>query len=129
MDVKNVLIVDDEKHIRRILGLFLKPVGYTAHEAGNKTEALAKAEEMGVSIDVITMDYDMPDGDGLETALELREKGIGCPILFLTGGPSNRVKIDAQSEILEPYRFLEKPVRKDPLRAAVEELYQQSLRD
>ncbi|HVE93938.1 MAG TPA: response regulator transcription factor [Acidimicrobiales bacterium] len=82
-----VLIVDDEALVRVTLG---RTIGRQADmlvigEAGDGPAAIALVEARAP--DVVVMDVTMPGPSGIETALELRARGIRTPILFFTGDP------------------------------------------
>ncbi|QTX32468.1 response regulator [Aminithiophilus ramosus] len=67
---RRVLVVDDEKAIRRLLDLALSPQGYAVFEAASAAEGLARAIE--VRPDLILLDLGLPDRDGREFIEELR---------------------------------------------------------
>lgn len=75
-----VLVVDDDKDIRRILKIYLINAGYDVITAGNGQETLNILDE---SIKLILLDVMMPDMDGLEVCMKIREK-YNMPIIFLT---------------------------------------------
>jgi Response regulators consisting of a CheY-like receiver domain and a winged-helix DNA-binding domain len=84
-----VLIVDDEEDILNLLRDYFEINGYTVMIARNGAEALRQAER---SPDIILLDINMPDLDGLEVCKKLRNH-ISCPILFLTARVSDADKI------------------------------------
>ena len=67
----NILIVDDEKPIRRFLRASLQGHGYTVFEAATGAEALQQAA--ACHPDVIILDLGLPDMDGAEVTRRLRE--------------------------------------------------------
>src|SRR5438105_1279783 len=68
---KHILIADDEKNIRFMLGTALRSVGYRISEATNGREALASLE-MEVP-DVMILDLSMPQVDGMGVLQELKD--------------------------------------------------------
>lgn len=58
------------------------------------------------SFDMIFLDYQMPDLDGMEVARQLRSRSCMCSIVFVTAYPS----FVFESFEVQPYRFLVKPV-------------------
>ena len=87
-----ILVVDDEKAIRRFLRVSLSAQGYHIFEARNAEEAL----EMSVSShpDIILLDLGLPDRDGVEVAGELRKR-VKTPIIILTVREDEKSKIAA----------------------------------
>lgn len=76
----SILIVDDEKEIRKMLETYFSLEGYTVYTANNGAEAL---EKISKGCDLILLDVNMPDMDGYEVCERIREY-VSCPILFLT---------------------------------------------
>ena len=66
---ETILIVDDEKLVRRLLVSTLSDAGYTCLEAGNAGDALAQLKNRGVS--VVLLDIIMPDKSGIELLNEV----------------------------------------------------------
>ena len=87
----NVLIVDDDPHIRELIRHFLQNEGLTVHEASDGVEALAKLESVKVAL--VILDIMMPNMDGWELCRKLREH-YDFPLLMLTakGETSQKIK-------------------------------------
>ncbi|MFL6859031.1 MAG: response regulator transcription factor [Allosphingosinicella sp.] len=76
-----ILIVDDDAHIREVLGFALGKAGMETREAGDGEAALAEVERSRP--DLVVLDINMPRMDGLEVCRRLRAMG-DLPILFLS---------------------------------------------
>jgi two-component system, OmpR family, KDP operon response regulator KdpE len=76
-----VLVVDDDRAIRRFLKVTLRANGYMVFEAGGARAALAAVE--AVRPDVIILDLGLPDESGVEVARRLRVREQ-IPILVLS---------------------------------------------
>ena len=76
-----VLVVDDDPHIRQLLVFALEKAGLTAREAEDGEAAITAVAEL--QPDLVVLDINMPKLDGLEVCRRLRAKG-DLPILFLS---------------------------------------------
>jgi len=80
--VYNILVVDDEEYIRKLLKIELEENGYQVILAEDGEEALAKVAEN--EFDLITLDIRMPKMDGLDFLGHLREMDKDLPVIILT---------------------------------------------
>ncbi len=78
---KTILVVDDDPHIRDVVVFAVEKAGMAAREASDGRQALEKAK--GNQYDLIVLDINMPEMDGLEVCKELR-KTSDVPVLFLS---------------------------------------------
>jgi two-component system nitrogen regulation response regulator NtrX len=116
-----ILLVDDEANIRRMLAALLREEGFTVAEAPNGNAALLQLDE--VDPDVILLDLLMPPGpDGLATLASIRERGRGTPVIMMSGKAQLTDAVRAVK--LGAFQFLEKPLAPESVlvtvRAAVE---------
>jgi two-component system response regulator ResD len=100
-----ILIVDDEERIRKLLRMYLEREKYIIEEAIDGKEALEMALHKDYS--VIILDVMMPNKDGIEVCIELRESK-STPIIMLTakGEEANRVQgfeVGADDYIVKPF--------------------------
>ncbi|MBR6676495.1 MAG: response regulator transcription factor [Clostridia bacterium] len=77
-----ILIVEDDRELRRLFSHVLIKNGYTVREVGNGKEALAALESDYV--DLIISDIMMPVMDGYEFVRRLRDGGSNIPVLMIT---------------------------------------------
>jgi two-component system KDP operon response regulator KdpE len=91
-DGLRVLVVDDERAIRRYLHAALNAQGYTVHEATSGQEALSAV--VADRPDLIILDLGLPDIDGVEVTRRLRE-WTQIPILILSVREQESDKIAA----------------------------------
>ena len=78
---KNILIVDDDPHIREVVSFALEKAGMKVVEAADGAEGLSTYEKL--KSDLIVLDINMPEMDGLDVCKEIR-KTSEVPILFLS---------------------------------------------
>ena len=82
--MKKILIVEDNKDSREILGLFITKIGHQVIKASNSNEAITYAE--AETPDLILMDLDLPDADGIKTTAILKQnpKTSRIPVVAVT---------------------------------------------
>jgi DNA-binding response OmpR family regulator len=81
MDTK-ILLVDDNPNVISFIQPALERTGYSVTAAGDGLDALYQAET--ANPDLIILDIEMPELNGLEVCRQLRERGDETPIIFLT---------------------------------------------
>jgi two-component system, NtrC family, nitrogen regulation response regulator NtrX len=120
-DGAQVLLVDDEANIRRMLGALLRTEGFAVTEAPNGNSALLLLDEFDP--DVVLLDLLMPPGpDGLETLTSMRDRGAAAPVIMMSGKAQLNDAVRAVK--LGAFQFLEKPLSPEAVlvtvRAALE---------
>jgi CheY-like chemotaxis protein len=100
-ECKNVLIVDDEAAIRKLLCHVLERSGYTPLEAANGAEAIALAEGCGQSIAALVSDVVMPGMSGPELARNLELARPGIKVVLMSGYTDQPPCIDPGWEFLQ----------------------------
>jgi len=106
-----ILVVDDDKTTRKILGIYLKAKGYDVVYAENGLEAM---EKLGTeSINLVMTDLNMPYMDGHELIRTIRadERLKHIPILMVTTEADEAERIAAMNAGANGY--LVKPVSAD----------------
>lgn len=92
-----VLVVDDEAHIRKYVTLIVKTLGITSIiEATNGAEAIATYERE--KPDLVLLDVNMPQIDGIETLRRLKQIDPDAVVIMLTS-LANRQTIEGALEL------------------------------
>jgi len=78
----NILVVDDDAEIRRLLGRYLDQLGFRVVLAADHREL--EAQLAAHRIDLVVLDVLLPDGSGLEICRSLRARRPTLPIILLT---------------------------------------------
>lgn len=92
-----ILLVDDEPHIRKYVGLILKQIGQPIIvEAGNGQEAIEAYQRENP--DLVLLDVNMPIMNGTETLKKLKEIDPNCIVIMLTS-LANRSTIEEALEL------------------------------
>lgn len=109
-----ILIVEDEAHIRRFVRLTLEAEGHTVHEAENYQRGLIEAGTRRP--DLVVLDLGLPDGDGVDLIRELRQWSA-MPVIVLSARSTEASKIAALDAGADDY--LVKPFGSGELSARV----------
>ena len=120
---QRVLVADDDDDARRLIAAVLRGVGYTVAEARDGVEALDKvastvSSRQEIPFAALVSDVDMPGLSGLDVIAALRCSKLDTPVVLVTGTGDADTRSEAAQ--LGVSAYLEKPVRAESLRRAVE---------
>ncbi len=109
MEKETILVVDDEKEIRNLIGIYLENEGYKVIKASDGAEALKTLKSQQVHL--IILDVMMPNMDGMEACMKIREHK-NMPIIMLSAKSEDMDKImglttGADDYITKPFNPLE----------------------
>lgn len=90
---QSILVIDDEKAIRKTLAEILTFEGFTVDEAADGTEAVKKIREN--NYDCILCDVKMPKMDGIEVLELTREEKPDTPFIVISGHGNIETAVDA----------------------------------
>ena len=117
-----LLLIDDDVLLTRRLAAYLQERGYisrVAHSIGAAQKALLETMP-----DLIVLDWNLPDENGLSQLAKWRAAGIGVPVLMLSGNVSTNHKIGGLRGGADDY--LTKPFDIDELVVRIEVLLRRS---
>lgn len=122
MDTKTILIVDDDSHVKKILGLTIGRAGYTVMTAANGMDALAMIKEKPP--DVLITDIEMPKMSGKKLCLTIEQEMPDRKFLIIV--MTSVSERDAKSWIrdLTKAEYMEKPLSPKRIEARLGEYFQ-----
>jgi len=116
-----ILIIDDDAALRRTMRKIVERLGHVVGEAENGLMGLSLFRQG--SYDLVVTDLLMPEKEGIETIMELREEAPGVKILAVSGGMMmDRTGPLDDAEALGADASLPKPFAVDDFIAIVERL-------
>ena len=102
----NILIIDDEKSIRKTLRDILEYEGYKVTEAADGAEGLQKIKDEEFA--AILLDVKMPKMDGMEVLKELQANSNEVPVIMISGHGTMETAVEAVKK--GAYDFVQKPM-------------------
>lgn len=115
-----VLVVDDEELIAESIAEILRSEGYDAIVALSGQQALELVQEM--CPEVVISDVLMPDLDGVETAIQIRELCPEARILLFSGQAATSDLLEHAKSRGHQFELLPKPIHPTRLIAAISRL-------
>src|SRR5262245_40587984 len=112
MQNATILVVDDEELIRWSLSERLKGDGYTVVEAETGRAALERLQD---GVDLVLLDYRLPDTDGLSVLREIKKFDPDILVILLTSFVSVETAVEAMK--LGAFHFANKPFNLDEISA------------
>ena len=105
-----ILIIEDEKRIQDFLSRGLESAGYAVDTAGDGTTGVDMVH--ATEYDLIILDLNLPDMDGLQVLQKIRNRKLSPPVLILSARDAvdDRVKgleLGADDYLVKPFAFVE----------------------
>jgi DNA-binding NtrC family response regulator len=121
MATATLLIVDDEDLVRWSLRERFRRDGYAVVEAATAAGAL---EQATAAIDLVLLDYRLPDSDGLTVLRRLKELAPDTPVILMTAFSTVENAVEAMKH--GAYHYLNKPFNLDDVALTVEKALETS---
>ena len=113
--MEKILIVDDERSMRDVLGIMLKRAGYDVTVVSDGDEAIARVEKE--LFDLVITDLKMPTTSGLDVLRAVKETSPDSVVLIITAFASAESAVEAMK--LGAYDYLPKPFQIDEVQLKV----------
>jgi DNA-binding NtrC family response regulator len=114
-----ILIVDDDREMRRVLAEFLEGEGFEVIQAADATQTLERIRE--APCDVLILDKNLPDWSGVDILPTIRKLIPGTPVIVITAFGDARTHDEAFTR--GAYDLLLKPFSLDDLLEALRRAY------
>ena len=117
----NVLVIDDEKNLTLAMRRLLSAEGYVTSTAGSGEEALGMVKE--TDFDVIFLDVNMPDMNGLETFKKLSKVTPKSQVVMITGYGKTLKALVEEARELGVRTVIDKPFKISQITDAITEIF------
>lgn len=114
---EHILLVDDEPHILDAMKEKMEELGYNTLTANNGGKAIKTLKELGDKIDLVVLDYVLPDFSGIEIYQFMKKNRINCKVIMHSGKDLGRY-----ADFLEGVEFISKPADLNELSAKIREV-------
>lgn len=121
MEIKTVLVAEDEASIREFIIINLRRSGYEVLEAENGAQAIEIYQMNKETIDIALLDIMMPEIDGLEVCKQIRAENPNIGIIMLTARTQEMDKVTGLLVGADDY--VTKPFSPSELMARVDVMY------
>jgi two-component system nitrogen regulation response regulator NtrX len=113
----NILIVDDEKDIRDLIGDILKDEGYSIRLAGNSDDCMAEINDEVPSLMILDIWLKDSRMDGIDILKSVKRDNPDVPVVIISGHGNIEIAVAAIKQ--GAYDFIEKPFNIDQLMVVV----------
>ena len=120
--VGRILVVDNEEHVRSILGAIFRREGYEIHYAASGHNAVRSLQDD--SIDVVLTEVAMRDGSGIDLIERVAVEHPGLPVIVVSTVHDIRTAVDSMRR--GAYDYVVKPFERDHLIAVVQRAMEHS---
>ena len=102
-----ILIVDDNTDIRKILNELIIDAGYKTRIAANYNQALSEIDKKMPDVAILDVKLDKGDNDGIELLSHIKSKNKDVPVIIITGHANIEMAVNSLKH--GAFEFVEKP--------------------
>ena len=108
-----ILVVDDNLDIRKLISGILKDQGMTVREAANFDQALLEINKKLPDVAILDVKLDKGDNDGIELLIHLKKIDKDVPVIMISGHANVQMAVDSLK--LGAFEFIQKPFSSERL--------------
>ena len=110
---KEILVIDDNSDIRKLISSILKDQGHAVREAANYDQALLEINKKLPDVAIIDVKLDKGDNDGIELLSCLKKIDDDVPVIMISGHANVQMAVDSLK--LGAFEFIQKPFSSERL--------------
>ena len=104
---KEILVIDDNSDIRKLISGLLEDKGYKVRNAANFDQGIIEINKKLPDVAIIDVKLDKGDNDGIELLIHLKKINDDVPVIMISGHANVQMAIDSLK--LGAFEFLQKP--------------------
>ena len=108
-----ILVVDDNLDIRKLISGILKDQGMIVREAANFDQALLEINKKLPDVAILDVKLDKGDNDGIELLIRLKKIDKDVPVIMISGHANVQMAVDSLK--LGAFEFIQKPFSSERL--------------
>ena len=108
-----ILVIDDNPDIRRLISGILKDKGFVVREAANFDQAMLEINKKLPDVAIIDVKLDKGDNDGIELLVHLKRIDDDVPVIMISGHANVQMAVDSLK--LGAFEFIQKPFSSERL--------------
>jgi DNA-binding response OmpR family regulator len=120
LELKRIMIIEDEESIRGFIEINLKRYGYSVLQADNAESGIELLKEEDTTVDIVLLDVMLPGMNGFEACKEIRQWNPSIGIIMLTAKVQEMDKVHGLMNGADDY--ISKPFSPNELIARIEAL-------
>ena len=110
---KEILVIDDNSDIRKLISGILKDYGFVVRDAANYDQASLEIKKKLPDVAVIDVKLDKGDNDGIELLKYMKKIDEDVPVIMISGHANVQMAVDSLK--LGAFEFIQKPFSSDRL--------------
>ena len=110
---KEILVIDDNLDIRKLISSILKDKGFVVREAANCDQAKLEINKKLPDVAIIDVKLDKGDNDGIELLVHLKKIDEDVPVIMISGHANVQMAVDSLK--LGAFEFIQKPFSSERL--------------
>ena len=110
---KEILVIDDNSDIRKLISSILKDQGHAVREAANYDQALLEINKKLPDVAIIDVKLDKGDNDGIDLLVHLKKIDDDIPVIMISGHANVQMAVDSLK--LGAFEFIQKPFSSERL--------------
>ena len=104
---KEILVIDDNSDIRKLISEILRDQGFTVREGANFDQALLEINKKLPDVAIIDVKLDKGDNDGIELLEHIKKLDDEVPVIMISGHANVQMAVDSLK--LGAFEFIQKP--------------------